>query len=155
MLGLSTVEFFGRLIPEVLILIFAAYSFSKTKIDCKKYTISVIVLATCVFIIRKSPINYGVHTILNIIALTVVATSINKIEIIGAIRSSIITTILLFALEGINVILLQITVADKLDAIVANSTLKTIYTLPSIISLALIVYLYYNIMKRNDKLKNV
>lgn len=155
MLGITMVEFFGRLIPEVLILIFAAYAFSKTKIDKQKYIISAAILGGCVFIIRCLPINYGVHTILNIIVLTLLVTYFNKIDIIGAIKSSIVTTILLFILEGINVIILRLMLGDQLDAIVSNTVLKTLCTLPSLLALLLIIWIYYNKMKKENKLKNV
>lgn len=155
MLKLTAFEFFVRLIPEVLILIFASYTFSKTKIDGKKYIISVVLLGICVFTIRMLPINYGVHTILNIIALTIIVSNINRIDTIESIKSSIVTTILLFICEGINVIGLNMTVADKLDNIVTNPILKTIYTLPSLIGLLIIVTVYYNNLKEAKKLKNV
>lgn len=155
MLGITIAEFFGRLIPEVLILIFASYAFSKTRINQQKYIVSACILGVCVFIIRFLPISYGVHTILNIIALGIITTNINKIDIIGAIKACIITPILLFILEGINVILLRITVADKLDLIVADATLKTIYTIPSLLGFILIVWIYYMKMKKENKLKDV
>ncbi len=155
MLKLSAFELIVRTIPEVFMLIFASYAFSKTKVDWNKYFLSSIILSICVFAIRLLPINYGVHTILNIIVLTVIVIHINKIDTIKAIKSSIITPILLFILEGVNVMFLRITVADKLDAIVTDPRLKTLYTLPSLLGLILIVCLYYYKMKKENKLKYV
>lgn len=155
MLKLSAFELLVRTIPEVLVLVFASYAFSKTKVDCKKYLLSSLILGVCVFVIRLLPINYGVHTILNIIVLTVIVIYINKIDTIKAIKSSVITPILLFILEGVNVMFLKIIVADKLDAIVTDPTLKTLYTLPSLLGLILIVCLYYNKMKKENKLNYV
>ena len=155
MLKLSVVELFIRLIPEVLVLIFAAYAFSKVKIEREKYIISSILLGICVFSIRMLPINYGVHTILNIIALIIISTSINKIDTIISVRSSIMISILLFICEGINVMVLKAIVGDKLDSIVANSISKAIYFFPSLVLLALIVFSYYNYLRKRNKLKNV
>lgn len=156
MLKLSAIELFTRLIPEVLILIFASYAFSKTKIDGKKYVISVIILGMCVFTIRMLPINYGVHTILNIIALTVIVSCINKIDIIAAIKSSLVTAVLLFVSEGINVVLLKLTIGtNKLNEIIENPITKTIYFLPSLFGLAIIVTIYYYYLKKREKLNYV
>lgn len=155
MLKLSAFELLVRTIPEVFVLVFASYAFSKVKVDCKKYLLSSLILGVCVFVIRLLPINYGVHTILNIIVLTVIVIYINKIDTIKAIKSSVITPILLFILEGVNVMFLKIIVADKLDAIVTDPTLKTLYTLPSLLGLILIVCLYYNKMKKENKLNYV
>lgn len=155
MLKISAFELIVRSIPEVLVLVFASYAFSKTKVDWNKYLLSSIILIMCVVTIRLLPINYGVHTILNIIALTCIVTYFNKIDTIQAIKSSIVTTILLFILEGVNVVVLRLLVSEKLDIIVANTILKTIYTLPSLIGLILIVGVYYYKMKKENKLKYV
>lgn len=155
MLKLSAFELLVRTIPEVLVLVFASYAFSKTKVEWNKYFLSSFILGVCVFAIRLLPINYGVHTILNIIVLTVIVIYINKIDTIKAIKSSVITPILLFILEGVNVMFLKIIVADKLDAIVTDPTLKTLYTLPSLLGLILIVCLYYYKMKKENKLNYV
>lgn len=152
MLNISVFEFIVRILPEALIFIFAAYTFSKIRIDKKKYILASIILACCVFIIRKLPINYGVHTILNIFTLPIICTSINKISIVEATKSSIIATILLFVLEGINVFFLSVIFKDSLTQVMANPTLKTIYGLPSLVLLAIIVVGYYKYLRKRNKL---
>ena len=93
MLKMTSAEFILRLLPE-------AFIFSKTRINKSKYLLSSFLLGLSVFIIRMLPINYGVHTILNIIMLAVIAYSINKIDLTESIKVSIITAICLFLLEG-------------------------------------------------------
>ena len=107
------------------------------------------------FIIRKLPINYGVHTILNIFTLPIICTSINKISIVEATKSSIITTILLFVLEGVNVFFLSLIFKDSLTQVMSNPTLKTIYGLPSLAVLAIIGIGYYNYLGKKEKLNYV
>lgn len=155
MLKLTVLEFFGRLIPEALILVFAAYAFSKIKVDVKRYTLATILLSMCVFAIRLLPINYGVHTILNIITLTIIGVSIMKIETIKVIKSSIITAVLLYICEGINVAVLRLLIGSELDNIIKNEMLKTVYFLPSLMILALIVIVYYKYLKKRKKLSYV
>lgn len=155
MLKLTGFEFFIRLIPEALILIFAAYAFSKTKMDAKRYTLGAILLCMCVFAIRLLPINYGVHTFLNIIMLTIIAVKINKIGTIKAVKSSIIITILLFLSEALNVFVLSLVIGDELTRIVADTNLRTLYFLPSLVFLVLIVSIYYKNLKKRKKLTYV
>ena len=92
------------------------------------------------------------HTILNIFTLPIICTSINKISIVEATKSSIIATILLFVLEGINVFFLSVIFKDSLTQVMANPTLKTIYGLPSLVLLAIIVVGYYKYLRKRNKL---
>ena len=155
MLKITPFEFIVRLLPEAFIFMFAAYTFSKTKIDKKKYLISSIILGTCVFLIRMLPINYGVHTILNIITLPIISHVINKIEIIEAIKASIMTSILLFIVEGLNMVALSTVFGENVSQIMANATTKTICGLPSIILLSIIVCCNYYYLRKKDKFKYV
>ena len=124
MLKLTMFEFVIRSIPEVFVFMFAAYAFSKTKIDKKIYILSSLLLAVAVFVIRALPINYGVHTILNISFMTIISNSINKIEIISSVKAAIIMAIILFASEGINVFILKFLLGDRLTMILSNPVLK-------------------------------
>lgn len=153
MLRVSGFEFVVRILPEAFIFMFAAYAFSKTKIDKRKYFISSIILGLCVFLIRMLPINYGVHTILNIITLPILCNLINKINIVESTKVSIIISILLFVLEGLNVVLLNMIFGESLTEIMTNNTLKTIYGLPSLVLLFSIVTIYYKHLVKKDKFK--
>ena len=154
MLKLTMFEFVIRSIPEVFVFMFAAYAFSKTKIDKKIYILSSLLLAVAVFVIRALPINYGVHTILNISFMTIISNSINKIEIISSVKAAIIMAIILFASEGINVFILKLLLGDRLTIILSNPILKTIYGLPSLLILASIVIGYYIFLGKRNKLRN-
>lgn len=155
MLKLSVFEFVVRSIPEVLIFMFAIYSFSQIRLNRNRYLLSSLLLGICVFLIRMLPINYGVHTILNIIVLTVIACSINKIDKLKVIRSSIIMTIILFICEGINVAILTFIYGAELEKIFKNSAMKTIYGLPSLFAFGIIVMIYYLYLRKKDKLSYV
>lgn len=154
MLKLTMFEFVIRSIPEVFVFMFAAYAFSKTRIDKKIYILSSLLLAVAVFVIRALPINYGVHTILNISFMTIISNSINKIEIISSVKAAIIMAIILFASEGINVFILKLLLGDRLTIILSNPILKTIYGLPSLVILASIVIGYYIFLGKRNKLRN-
>lgn len=143
MLRLTTFEFVVRTIPESFVLMLAMYALSNIKFEIKKYIISSLLLATYVYCGRMLPINYGVHTILDIFVMIILICSINKADIILAIKASLITTMVLYIFEGIDVLLFSLIFKDKLEEIMSNSTLKVICGLPSLICFGIITIIYY------------
>ena len=93
--------------------------------------------------------------ILNIIILTVIATSINKINMVNAIKSTIITTVFLFVLEGISVLILSSIYGEELQNMFQDSKLKIILGLPSLIIFGVIVIGYYTYLSKRNKLSYV
>lgn len=143
MLNLSIQELFFRVLPEEFLFILAIYSFSKTTINIKKYAIASIILAIITYLIRLLPIQYGVHTILGIIAILVISVNIMKIDIIKAIQASIITTIIEFISEGINIFIIQYILKKDINYIFNDPNLKVLYGFPSLVILASIVIIFY------------
>ncbi|NFV69589.1 hypothetical protein EXM63_11350, partial [Clostridium botulinum] len=95
------------------------------------------------FIIRSLPISYGIHTILSIMVLVLLSYIINKIDVITAVKSTIITIIFQFVCEGINIFIIQYVLKDDMNYIFNNANLKTIYGIPSLIIFTCIVLLLY------------
>lgn len=152
MLRISWFEFVVRGIPEEFLFVLAAHAFSKTCINLKKYLLSGVMYWIMVYMIRLLPIQYGVHSILNIIALIVLVSSVNKIEIIKSIRAGIIIFILGFIFEGINIFLIQFVLKKDISIIMNNNILKTLYGLPSVIIFGVVVALYYIRLLRRKEL---
>lgn len=155
MLRLTLLEVFLRSLPEEFLIIFAVYVFSKTDINVKKYIISSILYLIAVYIIRLLPIQYGVHTILNIIVIIVLAVNINKIAIIKSIQVSIMVLILLFICEGINIFIIQYIFKVNVINILSNTLLKVLYGIPSLVIFAATVFTYYFYLGRRKKLSEV
>lgn len=153
MLALTSFELIGRTIPEAFIFIFATYVFSNTKLDAKRYIISSVLLGICIYFVRKLPINYGVHTILNIIIQSSIITAISKIAIVKVIRSAIISALSLFILEAFNILILSLIFKEQLQELMLNPTSKIIYGSPSLICFVVIIVSYYHVNKRG-KIKN-
>ncbi|GAA0069657.1 hypothetical protein UT300003_11800 [Clostridium sardiniense] len=149
-LHLSFLEFVVRGIPEGILFIFSVYVFSNTKIESGKFIISSLSLAIATFLVRMLPISYGIHTILNIIVLVIIATVIIKVSIIDAIRSGILTAILMFVCEGMNMGLIQITHGSDMERIFTDPVLKTVYGIPSLMIFTIIL-LAYKFIKINRK----
>jgi hypothetical protein len=143
MLRLTVFEFITRTIPESFVLMLAMYALSNIKIDIKKYLVSGLLLSTYVYFGRMLPISYGVHTILDIFVMIIIMCSINKADIILAIKASLVATIALYVLEELNVLLLSLIFKDKLEEIMLSTTLKVICGLPSLVLFGVVTIVYY------------
>lgn len=143
MLRLTAFEFVARVIPEGFVIMLAMIALSNIKLNVKKYIISSLLLAIYIYVGRMLPINYGIHTILDIFVMIIIICSINKADIILAIKASLITTIVLYIFEGLNVLLLSFIFKDNLEEIMSITTLKVICGLPSLICFAIITIIYY------------
>lgn len=153
---ISWFEFIVRGIPEEFLFILAVHVFSKTRINLKKYILSSILFWIIVFLIRSFlPIQYGIHTILNLIMLIILTSTINKIDIIKSIQSGLITIILGFISEGIVIAFIQFVLKKDLNSILNDSILKTLYGLPSILIFGIFIIAYYLRLLKQKELKYV
>jgi hypothetical protein len=153
MLRLTWFEFFVRAIPEQFLFVLAIHAFSKIRIDLKKYLLSGMLAAIMLYLIRLLPIQYGVHSLVSLIILIVIVSYINKIDIIKSIRSGIVSFILCFILEGINVVFIQFVLKMDLNSIMNNHILKTITGLPSLIVFGIVVIAYYYRLSKREELQ--
>ncbi len=155
MLKLSLLEVVLRALPEGFLIIFAVYAFSKSVISVKKYIISSLIYVMAVYLIRLLPIQYGVHTILNIIVIIVLTTNINKIGIIKSIQGSIMAMILEFICEGVNMIIIRYIFKVNVVNILSNTSLKILYGIPSLVIFATTIFTYYFYLAGRKKLNEV
>jgi hypothetical protein len=143
MLKLPLIEFFLRLIPEAAIFVLAVHVYTKTKLDKNKYIMSLIVYSIIGYLVRFLPIDYGIHSVLNLIVLVILSVKLNRIKIIKAIQSVIAIFLTMFISEGINVAIIQFVLKKDINAIFSNSTTKLLYGSPSLLISAVVVGVYY------------
>lgn len=82
MFRLTCVDFFFRLIPESLILMWGIHIFSRKTINMFRYILLSLILAISCFIIRFLPIYYGVHTDICIMLTIIIVMFIMDIPLI-------------------------------------------------------------------------
>jgi hypothetical protein len=153
MLKLSWFEIIVRGIPEEFLFVLAAHAFSKTGINLKKYLLSGALLWVIIYLIRILPIQLGIHTILALISLIVLVSFINKVDIVKSIRAGIITTILAFVFEGINISFIQFVLKKDLSTIVNDPISKTLYGMPSLMLFGIFIVVYYFKLSKRKELK--
>lgn len=155
MLKLTWFEFIVRGIPEEFLFVLAIHAFSKIGIDLKKYVISGILTSIMAYLIRLLPIQYGIHSLLGLIMLIIAVSFINKIDIVKSIRGGIITFVLCFVFEGINLSFIQFILKKDLSNMMSNPIVKTLYGLPSLIMFGVVVIIYYYILSKRKELQYV
>jgi len=154
MLNVTLLEFFLRGIPEAFLFVLSTHVFSKVLIDKKRYLLSSMLMAICVLGIKNLPIHFGVNTILSLITLIVLNVYLNKFEVIKAIHMGIITFIIGFMCEGLNVLLIQYILGFDMKNALQDNLLGIIYLSPSLIFLAVVVLIYYFIKRKEMRFIN-
>jgi hypothetical protein len=142
MLKITIIELLFRAIPESFLFIWTSYIFAHLSIEKKKYFISSILSAVSIYLIRLLPINIGVNIIITSAVYIIITASINKIPIMKAISSIMISSILLSICESLNVFVLNWLKVD-MQIIVDKPLIKILYFTPSLMLFGSIVLLLY------------
>lgn len=152
MLKISLFELFLRGIPEGFLLVLAIYAFCKKKIDGKRYVIASVILFTATYLIRRLPINYGVHTLISILVLIGLCTKLCQLPLMSVIKSALLVTMILFILEACNVMILQIIYKDALTVVLNDPIQKALVSFPSTVLFAIVILLCYRSMNKHNRL---
>ncbi|MGO5064735.1 hypothetical protein [Clostridium sp. LCP25S3_F8] len=140
-----------RLTPEAFVFIFIIQAFSNSKINKNKYVLSSILFSAIIYSIRLLPIHYGVHTILNIIAIILICTFINQVAPIKAITYSLILVSFLALSEALNLYFIYKIFGKNIEEILKSPLKKCIYLMPSMIILVVVVLLIFKVKDRRVK----
>lgn len=143
MLKLSLLELFFRAIPEAFILVLASYAFSDRSIDKLKFCLSSVLLGMLTFIIRMLPIHFGVHTIILIGIYVLISVKINKLDVLKSISAVLISSIVLFFCEWINVFVLTYVFKYNIEIAFRNQFEKVLYGSPSLLLFSFIIILVF------------
>lgn len=144
MIKLTLIEFIFRCIPESFLVSFASSLFSYKKGDYKRISLSGIFIAVSIYLIRLLPVYFGVHAILNYMAVFIILVNIGGIYITRAAASALIYMILLFSCEVVNILVVKYVFSLNVKYILSgNAVNKVMYGTPSLILFALIILLLY------------
>lgn len=153
MLKLTTIEFFLRLIPEMMIFMWGIYVVSREKFKLKNYIFATFILGIITFGVRELPIHYGVHTIINNV-LTVCILIIIGIPIVKGIYSTLVVTLLLSLSEIFNMLVLKVFNINS-EKLFRNIIVKCILGFPSLIFFAVFILLIMLYLKRRKDISDV
>ncbi|NFE21282.1 hypothetical protein FDF42_03515 [Clostridium botulinum] len=137
-----------RTLPECFLIIFVIQVFSNDKINKNKYVLSSALLSIIMYFIRLLPIHYGVHTILNIIAIILICTFINEVTPIKSITYSLILMSLLALSEALNLYFIYKIFGEDIANTLKDPLKKCIYLMPAMIILVIIILSIFKIKDR-------
>ena len=154
MLESSLVYIIARTFPESIVAVLSGMILLGINIDKGKVLKYGIYLGFIISIIRLLPINFGVHSILSMIAVWMILFENSSNDIIKSIVSTCLVWISLALSEGIYILIATDILNIGVEKLMDNTSLNgAIITLPSLLIMFLIVilikYIKCNILKFN------
>ena len=154
MLESSLVYIIARTFPESIVAVLSGMILLGINIDKGKVLKYGIYLGFIISIIRLLPINFGVHSILSMIAVWMILFKNSSNDIIKSIVSTCLVWISLALSEGIYILIATDILNIGVEKLMDNTSLNgAIITLPSLLIMFLIVilikYIKCNILKFN------
>ena len=158
-IAVNTTMFFLKGIPEGLLIILALHFFTRTKIQPKKYFLLCFIYISATYLIRLLPITLGVNTVLSLFVMILAFQFIYNGQlsnVIHSIASAAVILILVAISEVLNMMLLTFLYGQaKAEALfnASNGLTKSLYTIPSTVFLAILIFAGYFILKKIDMRK--
>lgn len=142
MLESSLVYIIARTFPESLILVLSGVILLGINIDKKTVFKYGLILGIIIGIIRLLPINFGVHSVLAMIALCIIMLKNTNNDILKSMLSTCLVWISLALSECIYLLIATSFLNIKVESLTDNTTLQgAIIKLPSLLIMFLIVLL--------------
>lgn len=148
MLSLTLFEYLARTLPEAFILILSINILCGVKVKRNEYVICSVLFSLLEYLVRRLPINYGVHTMINIFVMIALITIFYKVDILMSIKASMLCTIFLFVCEALNMLFLNLLFGNNVQNLMDNNITKTLCGIPSLIIYLFITVIIYVIKKR-------
>lgn len=137
-LRITWLSFFFQGIPESIALVTLAFVIAKARMDWKKVVVFGIILGISAFIIRRLPITFGVHLLVNIVLLLIFLNIVEKVKLITSIVSVVLTFVLLIVSETIIHVLCVNVFGLSMENILKDQVLYIIVGLPQILLIFLL-----------------
>lgn len=160
-IAVNIIVLFFKGIPEGLLTVLALHIFTQTKIQPKKYFLFSFIYISATYLIRLLPITLGVHTVFSLFLLILTFQFIYNgqlSKVISSIISAAFVLILVAISEVLNMLLLILVYGQpKAEALFnsSNGLTKSLYTSPSNVFFAILVFAGYFILKKiNMRKKN-
>lgn len=150
MLTSSIWYIFLRTFPESLVIIFCGALLMGIKLDNKEILKKGFLLGIIVVGIRSLPINFGVHTILSMIALGIMLYKMSHGDLLKTVISTCLFFIALAMSEGIYVFIATTILNIPMETLASkDGAIAAIRTLPSLLIAIGIVFLLKKLVMEN------
>lgn len=145
-------------IPQGFAAVLFIHLVVRQRVVLKTYVLTSLLMGASIFIIRAMPINFGVHTIINILVLIGIGCGIHKFPLIRTCIASFLVMIFLFLLEGINYAITMAIFGEEymkhLTAMMDDPLKTAVAWLPPSLEFVVIVVIAYLIFIRRKAKKD-
>lgn len=132
------------------------YAFCVKKVEMRKYVAVSLIFIVISYVMRLLPVSFGVHTILNLACLFLLAIFFLRMPALVALRSILAITILLLVTELFSVFLITKIVGQaQFDSMMNDNLGKALIALPSSVIFAAIVLAAYFVLRKIKVKKSV
>ncbi|HBN86291.1 MAG TPA: hypothetical protein DDZ89_20905, partial [Clostridiales bacterium] len=139
----SLLEVLVKGIPESLLLILCVYFFCKIKPQGKQLTIILFVHVVITYLARVLLPGYGMTLLINVVVLVIIFNVFLKAPMAKVINGALLGILFIIIAEAINFLLIKLVYTGDIETIMADSTKRVIYTIPSTVTLATLVFAIY------------
>ena len=147
MLSSSMIYIILRTFPESLVAIFSGVYIIGLDVPKKELVKYGLILGTIVLMIRSLPINFGVHTVLSMMALGMILFKLTNKDILKTIVSTCSFFISLALSEGVYVFIATVILKIPMEFLTNNEDYRcALITLPSLIITIAIVFIIKKIV---------
>lgn len=137
-MSLFRLIFYG--IPEGIAIVALAYTIARVRFDWKKIILMGILISCISFIIRLTPITFGVHTIVSLGILIFLLNYLVKVDLAKSIISVLITGIIMAIVETLSRMMTMKLLNWPIEEVMKDERLITITGIPEIVFMALIIF---------------
>lgn len=149
----SLLEVIVKGIPESLLVILCVYFFCKIKPKRNQLIMIWLVHVVITYLARVLLPGFGMPLLINVVILVILFNTFLKVPMAKVINGALITILFVILAEALNFLLIKVFFGDKMEAIMADPSLKVIYTIPSTVTLAILVFVlyYFNFIRKQKK----
>ncbi|PWM45087.1 MAG: hypothetical protein DBX47_04820 [Clostridiales bacterium] len=143
------VELLARGIWEAGLFLYGTLLLAGTEIPKRKFILTAAVFSLIALAVRHLPISFGIHTMIIIVFLNLIVILLFNVTLEQTIKSSVIVTCIMFALEGLNGLVLQLIIGkEEFFNICIDQVSKVLYFTPSMFLFLIVIYVMDKVLKK-------
>lgn len=139
---------FLRMIPESILVFYASYIIINKKLDNKKILFSGILSGIIMYLVRMLPINFGVHTILGLLAYIGLLSKVHGIELFKSIKLSLTAMVIMFISDSATLYICVNMLNIPQQILFSKSIQSTLLSMLTLIIFSLILVLIKLVKKK-------
>ncbi|NLC42984.1 MAG: hypothetical protein GX783_01745 [Clostridiales bacterium] len=147
----TLLEIFIAILPEVFVFITGAYILANRKFNFKRIILIWLIASTITYFVKLLPIFPGSNILFSILVMAILLVTIEKMEVMKAIRSILPLFIIRLVTEALNILVLVAIFHVDLVIFADDPVKKTLAFIPSLLLFISIILTIYMLKRRSMK----